>query len=108
MRIAVYTRISKDDRELDPGVGVRDQARQCRELITRRFPAAEIITPDCQCPECVKIGTPSDVYCDNDISASGKVRRPHYERLLADIRDGRVDAVVAVHNDRLHRSNIEP
>lgn len=107
MRIAVYTRISRDDRELDPGVGVRDQERQCRELIGRRFPDAEIIEPDCQCAECVKIGVSPGVYCDNDISASGKKRRPHYERLLDDIRLGRVDAIVAVHNDRLHRSNIE-
>jgi DNA invertase Pin-like site-specific DNA recombinase len=106
-RIAIYTRISKDDRDLDPGVGVRDQARQCRELVAKRFPAAQITGPGCQCDVCEAIGVPGDVYCDNDISASGKKRRPHYERLLADILARQIDAVVAVHSDRLHRNMTE-
>ena len=45
-------------------------------------------------------------YTDNDISAtSGK--RPAYEQMLADIRAGGIDAVVAWDLDRLHRRPIE-
>jgi site-specific DNA recombinase len=43
------------------------------------------------------------VYTDNDVSATrGKVR-PEYERLLADIAGGKVDAVAVWASDRLHR-----
>ncbi len=45
-------------------------------------------------------------YVDNDTSAS-KGRRPSYERMLQDIRDGRIQAVVAWDLDRLHRQPIE-
>ena len=45
-------------------------------------------------------------YVDNDTSAS-KGRRPDYQRMLQDIRDGRIGAVVAWHLDRLHRQPIE-
>jgi DNA invertase Pin-like site-specific DNA recombinase len=46
-------------------------------------------------------------YLDNDTSAtSGKPRRD-YERMLADVRDGRIGAVVAWDLDRLHRRPIE-
>ncbi|MDT7596525.1 MAG: hypothetical protein QOJ06_2071 [Pseudonocardiales bacterium] len=44
------------------------------------------------------------LYVDNDLSAySGRVR-PEYRRLLDDLRSGTVDAVIAWHTDRLHRS----
>ena len=50
--------------------------------------------------------TPTE-YLDNDCSAStGKVR-PAYQRLLADIRAGAVEAVVVYDLDRLHRRPIE-
>lgn len=45
-------------------------------------------------------------YLDNDISASRGVR-PAYERMLDDIRDGKIQAVVAWHLDRLHRRPVE-
>jgi site-specific DNA recombinase len=46
---------------------------------------------------------PLPLYEDNDISAwSGKLR-PEYERLLADVAARRVDVVVVLHPDRLHR-----
>jgi len=48
-----------------------------------------------------------DVYEDNDVSASKGRVRPEYERLLNDLMDGRIDAVVAWHPDRLHRSTVE-
>lgn len=41
------------------------------------------------------------------MSASGGKRRPAYERMLTDIQDGRVGAVVAWDLDRLHRRPIE-
>ena len=44
---------------------------------------------------------------NNDITAAGKQRRPHYERLLADMDAGRIDVVVATHTDRLHRHPME-
>jgi DNA invertase Pin-like site-specific DNA recombinase len=44
------------------------------------------------------------VYVDDDVSAFGTRRRPEYERLLADLGAGRLDAVIAWHPDRLHRS----
>jgi DNA invertase Pin-like site-specific DNA recombinase len=45
-----------------------------------------------------------DVFCDNDASAySGRQRRA-YDRMLAAVRAGALDAIVTWHNDRLHRS----
>ncbi len=104
-RIAIYTRISQDQGGY--ALGVTDQAKSCRELIERLYPRAQVTGPGCKCKDCTKAGTPPDVYCDNDISASGKKKRPHYERLLDDIRAGRIDAVVTTHTDRLHRNVTE-
>lgn len=47
------------------------------------------------------------VYVDNDLSAYSGKPRPEYRRLLAAIEAGEVGAVVAWHNDRLHRSPLE-
>jgi DNA invertase Pin-like site-specific DNA recombinase len=99
-RAAIYARISKDDQGY--AVGVRDQARQCRQLIEQR--GWTVAGPGCGCKECKRFDVPGDVYCDNDITAEGKRRRPHYEQLLGDIAEGHVDVVVAVHTDRLHRN----
>jgi site-specific DNA recombinase len=47
-------------------------------------------------------------YVDNDISAADpKKKRPAYERMLKDIANHRVDAVVVWDEDRLHRRPIE-
>jgi DNA invertase Pin-like site-specific DNA recombinase len=43
------------------------------------------------------------VYIDNDRSASNGKKRQHWERLLADIEAGRVDAVAAWDQDRVNR-----
>ena len=61
--------------------------------------------------DCLKLaadkGWKAQEYVDNDTSAStGKVR-PAYERMLSDIRDGYIGAVVAWDLDRLHRRPIE-
>ncbi|HKI43097.1 MAG TPA: recombinase family protein [Mycobacterium sp.] len=47
-------------------------------------------------------------YADNDCSASNpRKSRPEYQRLLRDMEDGRVTAVIAWDLDRLHRRPIE-
>lgn len=47
------------------------------------------------------------IYEDNDTSASSGKVRPAYERMLADIAAGKVQAVVAWDLDRLHRRPVE-
>jgi DNA invertase Pin-like site-specific DNA recombinase len=84
---AVYVRISRD--RIGAGLGVERQEKDCRELAAR---------PD---------WTVVETYSDNDISAYSGKRRPAYDRMLADIEAGRVQAVIAWHTDRLHRSPVE-
>ncbi|MEU3169066.1 recombinase family protein [Streptosporangium sp. NPDC006930] len=83
-RAAIYCRISQD-RE-GAGLGVARQEADCRALIER------------------KGWTVVDVYPDNDVSAYSGAPRPAWRRLLADIEDGSVDAIVCWHVDRLTRS----
>ena len=45
----------------------------------------------------------AEVYVDDDRSAYSGKARPEYRRMLADIADGAIDAVVVWHLDRLHR-----
>jgi DNA invertase Pin-like site-specific DNA recombinase len=81
MTAGIYARISLDRRD---GEGVARQLADCRDLAKARgWDVAE--------------------YVDNDISAYNGKRRPEYERLLTDVRERRVDAVVAYHPDRLYR-----
>lgn len=101
--VAIYARISADPQ--GRAIGVTDQADQSRSFIEQH--GWEIAGPDCGCRSCERFSVPADVYCDNDITASGKKKRPHYERLLADIKAGRVRAVVVSDADRLHRSPME-
>jgi site-specific DNA recombinase len=86
-RAGIYCRIS-DDRA-GAGLGVARQQQDCRALAERRGWVV------------------SSVYTDNDLSAYSGRRRPGYEALLDAVRAGEVDAVVAWHNDRLHRSPLE-
>jgi len=80
---AIYARISKD--LTGEGLGVDRQIEDCQAL------ARELGWP---------VG---EVYVDNDASAfSGKVR-PHYRRMLDDLRTGTRDAVIALHADRISR-----
>lgn len=83
-RAGIYVRIS-DDRE-GAGLGVERQEEDCRRL-------AESLG-----------WRVVDVYCDNDISAYSGKRRPDYERLMEDIASEHIDAILAWHADRLHRS----
>jgi DNA invertase Pin-like site-specific DNA recombinase len=81
--VGVYARISLDRHD---GEGVARQLDDCRQLAAERWPDAQITE-----------------YCDNDLSAFRARRRPEYDRLLADLRAGRLVAVVAYHPDRLYR-----
>lgn len=83
-RCAVYVRIS-DDRE-GSGLGVARQEADCR----RR---AEALGWDIVA-----------MYSDNDISAYSGKNRPNYKQLLESITDGRVEALICWHTDRLHRN----
>ena len=84
VRAGIYTRISWDPD--GQRAGVDRQRVDCEALCAAR--GWEV----------------AQYFEDNDASAySGKPRRA-YERMVAVIEDGTVDAVVTWHNDRLHRS----
>jgi site-specific DNA recombinase len=84
-RTGIYTRIS-DDPE-GRRLGVERQGEDTRALCKRD--GDEVV----------------DGYCDNDISAStrSKKPRPDYRRLLADARSGRINKIVAYTSGRLTR-----
>lgn len=85
MNAAIYCRISQD-RE-GAGLGVDRQRADCEALARERGWHV--------------VGT----YVDNDISAFHvSKKRTEYRRLLCDIQEGRVNAIIAWHTDRLHRS----
>ncbi len=86
-RAAIYARISQDQKHDELGIGRQESG--CRRLA--RTLGWDVV----------------DVYADNDISAYSGKRRPEYERLLADIAAGRVDAVLCSHPDRLYRRLLE-
>jgi DNA invertase Pin-like site-specific DNA recombinase len=86
-RAAIYVRISQD--KTGVGLGVERQEQDCRELAAR-------------------LGwSVVEVFCDNDLSAYSGRRGPRYQAMLEAVRAGRIDAVLAWHTDRLHRSPIE-
>ncbi|MBI3224190.1 MAG: recombinase family protein [Mycolicibacterium cosmeticum] len=85
VRAAIYLRISSDP---TGQLGVSRQREDCTALCDER-------------------GWKPLEYVDNDVSATSGKRRPPYEQMLADIRDGCVGAVVAWDLDRLHRRPIE-
>jgi site-specific DNA recombinase len=87
---AIYARISSD--QAGEALGVTRQLEDCRKL------AAE------------HAWTVGDEYVDNDVSAdksSAAKPRPQYQRMLADLADGRRDAVIVYNFDRLTRQPME-
>lgn len=84
---AIYVRLSRDPGQTE--LAVRRQRADCEQL--------------CK----AKQWAPTRVYEDNDVSAYSGKKRPAYEQLLADIKNGDIDRVVAWHPDRLHRNNRE-
>ena len=87
IRAAIYTRISSDPS--GRRAGVERQRVDCEAYCRARGWAIE------------------EVFCDNDVTAYGKKPRPAYDRMLAAVESGRVEAIVSWHNDRLHRSPTE-
>ncbi|MER5674800.1 recombinase family protein [Pseudonocardia alni] len=83
-RAATYLRISAD--RTGEGHGVDRQRTDCRDLIERRA------------------WTETLEFCENDTSAAGRKPRPKFKALLAAIRAGQVDVVVAWALDRLART----
>jgi DNA invertase Pin-like site-specific DNA recombinase len=81
MRTALYARVSTNDKGQDPEV----QMREMREFCPRR--GWEIV----------------DAYIDSGISGS-KERRPQLDRLMADARKRKFDAVLVYRFDRFARS----
>src|SRR5215217_683317 len=85
---AIYTRISSDPN--GHALGVQRQEEDARKLCSARG------------------WTVVEVYCDNDRSAySQRKPRLRYKAMLDDIKDGRINVVVAWHPDRLHRQTRE-
>lgn len=80
---ALYARISSDD---GTALGVARQLEDCRREAERRGWAV------------------ASQYVDNDVSAFSGKARPEFDRLLADVRAGRVGAVVVWDVDRLTRT----
>ncbi len=84
VRAGLYTRICSDPS--GQRAGVERQRSDCEaHCLARGWLAAELFE-------------------DNDTSASTGKPRPGYERMLAAVEAGNIDAVVTWHNDRLHRS----
>jgi site-specific DNA recombinase len=82
-KAVIYTRISND--RTGAGLGVERQEQECRSLADRlRW-------------------TVVACHSDNDLSAYSGKPRPGYQAMLADLRAGTANAVVAWHTDRLHR-----
>jgi site-specific DNA recombinase len=83
-KAGIYVRISQD-REGERW-GVERQEQDCRKLAERL--GWQVI----------------EVYDDNDMSAYNQRKpRPAYRRMWADVESGRIDAIIAVHTDRLYR-----
>lgn len=87
VRAGLYVRIS-DDAD-GRGLGVARQEADCRQLCEQRGWQV------------------ADVYEDNDRSAYSGKPRPAYQRMLADMAGGRLDAVVVWDTDRLTRRTME-
>ena len=84
VRAGCYCRISSDPKDKREGV---DRQREDTAIL-------------CE----VKGWQVAGYYVDNDRSASNGGHRPEWERLLADIEAGRIDAVAAWDQDRVNRA----
>lgn len=85
-RAGVYTRISSDD---GTALGVQRQRHDCVALAGKL--GWDVV----------------EVYTDNDTSNFTAKRRPSYERMLADLENGRINALVVWDTDRLTRRPVE-
>lgn len=86
LRAVVYTRVSKDDGITEGASSTERQEQDCLALAaTYRWNVVGIEK-------------------DHGISASGKVERPAWERVLRMVEAGEVDLIVAWHLDRMTRN----
>lgn len=84
IRAAIYVRISKD--RDDRREGVDRQLKDCRTILEMRG------------------WTLQEIYTDNNVSASSRrVERPAYNRMVAEYRLGKFDALICWDLDRLTR-----
>lgn len=92
VRAGVYCRISKDRKDASGEftmLGVDRQEEDCRDL-------------------CRSLGWEvSEVFVDNDVSATSGKARPAYAALLRAVADGTIDAIVCWHPDRLYRRTVD-
>ena len=92
VRAGVYCRISKDRKDASGEftmLGVDRQEEDCREL-------------------CRTLGWEvSEVFVDNDVSATSGKTRPAYTALLKAVTEGTIDAIVCWHPDRLYRRTVD-
>lgn len=87
IKAGIYARISRDSSQ--EGLGVERQLEDCHKL------AAQL-----------KWNVVEE-FVDNDISAYSGRTRPEYRKMLTAIEDGKIQAILAYHPDRLHRRNSE-
>lgn len=87
--VAIYVRISKDKQGRAENVAT--QVKNAKRYVAARWP-----------------GVPVEVYSDNDLTAADPdTFRPDYDRMLSDIRLGKVAQVVSADQDRLTRQPSE-
>lgn len=87
VRAAIYARISLDHK--GEGLGVSRQREDCQQLAD-------------------DLGwTVVETYVDNDVSATSGKPRPQYDRMLAAIQAGEVEAIITWHPDRLYRRMVD-
>jgi len=90
-RVAIYARVSSADQAQADKLSIPDQLRLCRRAA---------IEAGCTLGEI-------DEYKDAGISGGGEKHRPHFNRLMDDVRAGRLSAVYFHALDRFSRNTIE-
>jgi site-specific DNA recombinase len=84
-RAIIYCRQSKDSED-----GIDRQIEKCQKLIAER--GWELVHA---------------AFCDNDVSATKRRKRPAYEQAMAMVRGKQCDVLVVAHMDRLYRRAAE-
>lgn len=85
LRAIIYARQSKDSED-----GIERQVEKCTKLIADR--GWELARAP---------------FCDNDVSATKRRKRPQYELAIAMVKARRTDVLVVAHMDRLYRRAAE-
>jgi site-specific DNA recombinase len=85
LRAIIYARQSKDSED-----GIDRQVEKCMKLVADR--GFELIHAP---------------FCDNDVSATKRKKRPEYDRAMAMVKTKQADVLVVAHMDRLYRRAAE-